>query len=79
MMAVPYLISLVNPIHVRRCRSSSGSITDIPASLVEELIAAIAQPRFGTNLSREISDGVRTGSTSQASEPATALSRPCPR
>jgi hypothetical protein len=30
MMAIAYLISLVNPIHVRRCRSSSGSIAVIP-------------------------------------------------
>jgi hypothetical protein len=36
MMAIAYLISLVNPIQVRRCRSSSGSIAVTPASPVEE-------------------------------------------
>jgi hypothetical protein len=36
MMAIAYLSSLVNPSHVRRCRSNSGSIAVIPSSPVEE-------------------------------------------
>lgn len=36
MMAIAYLISLVNPIHVRRWRSSSESIAVILSSPAEE-------------------------------------------